>query len=168
MPTKKITQYSGEPINLESIAEAVRYLGPKVLGKRFWEKYNFWFRIVHLPGDLDGQCWKIRNQIHIRIDHRLSFIDTVICLAHELVHAKQYLSGRLKSVPNTEDGKWVWKGKKYNDCDYENDPWEREAKSREHILAKQFFDYSIKKIQNSDGRLTASYIKNASNRQIIL
>jgi hypothetical protein len=42
-------------------------------------------------------------------------------LAHEMVHAKQYLRGELCGYSMS------WKGKKPRNYKYENAPWEREA-----------------------------------------
>jgi hypothetical protein len=173
MSTKKITQYSGEPTNLEAFAEAIQYLGPKILGKRLWEKYNFWFRIVKIRTSDDAQCWRVRNQIHIRIDSTLSFIDAVVSIAHELVHAKQFLSGELKVVPNNASGAWMWRGKMFrhsNRFTYDTDPWEIEAKSKEFPLAKSFFDASLKKLESSNGSLSKRYVHNDTKnlREIIL
>lgn len=173
MSIKKITQYSGEPVNLEAFAEAIRYLGPKILGKRLWEKYNFWFRIVKLKTDDDAQCWRVKNQIHIRIDSSLSFVDSIVSLAHELVHAKQFLSGKLKVVPNNIDGSWVWHGKMFRQSDnstYDTDPWEIEAKSKEFSFAKRFFDASLTKLEAEKGSLSKRFVhKDEKNlREIIL
>jgi hypothetical protein len=53
-------------------------------------------------------------------------------LFHEMVHVKQYFRGELKV-----SSQWVWKGK-INRQRYENQPWEIEASSLEHVMYKKF------------------------------
>ncbi len=59
-----------------------------------------------------------------------SFMNMMQTLTHELVHAKQFLRGELKT-----EGDWVWKGRKSSGYQYDNQPWEKEA----YRLEKEIF-----------------------------
>ena len=54
-------------------------------------------------------------------------------LAHEMVHAKQYLRGELNGWTNS------WKGRKPRNYKYENAPWEKEAYKLEMKLYENFW-----------------------------
>jgi len=77
-----------------------------------------------------GFCDYDQDESVIVIAKRLSKLETIKTLFHEMVHVKQYTDGRLK-----QDG--VWLGKKY-DCDYVDLPWEIEAHETEQIMMEQF------------------------------
>lgn len=61
----------------------------------------------------------------------IAFSEQLQALAHELVHAKQYIRGELSY--NTE-GDWRWKNRNAGGYRYHNQPWEREANRLEKIL----------------------------------
>lgn len=75
--------------------------------------------------------------ISIQLDSKLRFDDLISTLAHEMIHAKQYIKGQFK-IKITKAGKsnFYWCGKKYN-TNYFDSPWEIEAFSRERILANK-------------------------------
>jgi len=84
-----------------------------------------------------GYCLGDRDGVEIFISRKdpvtggnASFMTMMQTLTHELVHAKQYLRGELKS-----EGNWVWKGRNAEGYRYDNQPWEREA----HRLEKEIF-----------------------------
>jgi hypothetical protein len=54
-------------------------------------------------------------------------------LAHELVHAKQYILDEINAVDYT------WKSNDFSDCGYYDQPWEIEAYHREVILVKRYW-----------------------------
>lgn len=66
---------------------------------------------------------------------KLEMTQMMQILAHELVHAKQYLKGELAS-PN---GKLRWKRKTYDHVDYYEQPWEVEAYSSEEDLFTKYW-----------------------------
>ena len=84
-----------------------------------------------------GYCLGDRDEVEIFISRKdpvtgnnASFMTMMQTLTHELVHAKQYLRGELKS-----EGHWVWKGRNAEGYQYDNQPWEKEA----HRLEKEVF-----------------------------
>jgi hypothetical protein len=68
----------------------------------------------------------------------LSFLEMMKTLAHELVHAKQFLRGELIN----ECG-WKWKGRNADGYEYDNQPWEKEAFRREEELFAKCFPWHI-------------------------
>jgi len=67
---------------------------------------------------------------------KLGFIEMMQTLAHEMVHARQFIRGQL----NNENG-WAWKGRNANGFDYENQPWEKEAYRLEKELFMECFPH---------------------------
>jgi hypothetical protein len=64
-------------------------------------------------------------------------LDEVV--AHELVHIKQTLDGRLEFDPERQEFKWLgelWDQKRLDEVKYTERPWEAEAYSLGKILAK--------------------------------
>jgi len=91
-----------------------------------------------LDAEAYGICWGDRRECEIHIANnsfgqRVSREDKLKTIAHELTHAYQYLTGKLKCDPSiTEDNKmWksVWEGKtyRYKPDNESKKPWEVEA-----------------------------------------
>lgn len=93
---------------------------------------------TRLDGEAYGLCWGDREECEIQIasrtfDETISREDKLKTIAHELTHAYQYLTGKLKCDPDNRelDKMWssLWEGKRYR---YRPDnesskPWEKEA-----------------------------------------
>lgn len=97
-----------------------------------------------LPEESYGECFGDRSEVEINIAQTtfgvtISREDKLKTLAHELTHAKQYLTGTMKCV-SEDDGEdeWVthWKKRKYKyRPDKEsNQPWEKEAIKYENLI----------------------------------
>jgi len=69
-------------------------------------------------------------------NRKLGFTEMMQTLAHEMVHARQFIRGQLKN----ESG-WAWKGRKANGYDYDNQPWEKEAFRLEKKLFMKCFPH---------------------------
>ena len=69
---------------------------------------------------------------------KLSFLEMMKTMTHELVHAKQFLRGELNS-----EGGWRWKGKKANGYEYDNQPWEVEANKLEADIFGRCFPWHL-------------------------
>ena len=78
-----------------------------------------------------GLCDYEEDEVIIFIAKRLSVENVVRTLFHELVHVKQYESGRL-------DHNKLWEGKLY-DCNYYEYPWEVEAFDLEEKMMNVFY-----------------------------
>jgi len=85
-----------------------------------------------------GLCWGDRQECEIHIGSRsfgakITRENKLKTIAHELTHAYQYLTGKLKCDPEPEDldMEWasVWEGERlaYKRDEETEQPWEREA-----------------------------------------
>jgi hypothetical protein len=81
--------------------------------------------------------------IAIAIDSRLDIEKTLTVLAHEMVHAKQYATGKLKYKIEKKRVVYYWCGKKYL-TEYYESPWELQAFSKERILANSVAQILLK------------------------
>lgn len=93
---------------------------------------------TRLDGEAYGLCWGDRQECEIQIASQtfgetISREDKLKTIAHELTHAYQYLTGKLKCDPDNKElnKMWssLWEGKRYR---YKPDnesskPWEKEA-----------------------------------------
>jgi hypothetical protein len=91
-----------------------------------------------------GLCSGDKSEVTITIakfdpynGRKLGFIEMMLTLAHEMVHAKQILRGELICEPH-----WIWKGHRANGYAYKNQPWEREAYKMEKPLFLSCFPIS--------------------------
>lgn len=91
-----------------------------------------------LDGDVYGYCWGGKNDIEIELargiigkDFDLDYM--MLNLAHELVHAKQFLTGQLSPYH------FKWKTKDYKHTPYSKVPWEREAYKKEDFIYENFW-----------------------------
>ena len=91
----------------------------------------------------------------IEIAKELPFLEQIKCLAHEVVHCKQYIKKEL----HYKDGNVYWKKQLFNNHNltsriqndfiteydnYINSPWEKEAFQLEEVLYNNFLlDYNI-------------------------
>jgi len=77
-----------------------------------------------------GLCDGDVNYAEIEIATKgLTFIRQMTTLAHEMVHARQFIRGELKL-----QGAWKWKGRNAENYAYINQPWEKEAYRLERKL----------------------------------
>lgn len=78
------------------------------------------------------------KNIVLALDSRLNVNKLIETVAHEMVHVKQIVRGQLKQVI-TRNGRsyYTWMGKRYNNLDYFELPWEIEAYGRQAILANK-------------------------------
>jgi len=93
-------------------------------------------KMVTKQSDL-GFCHGDRNEVYIDLcrNHEnyegiFTLDDIAKTLAHELVHAKQYLRGEIKPTDNI----WHKTGEVYDDTSYRQLPWEHEAYMMEDFL----------------------------------
>jgi hypothetical protein len=87
-----------------------------------------------LDGEAQGLCWgdhKTHAEIFVAktsCGDEMSMESMMQTLAHEMVHAKQYLRRELCGYS------MAWKGRKPRNYKYENAPWEKEAYRLEEEL----------------------------------
>lgn len=78
------------------------------------------------------------REVTIVLDSSLDMVEILFTLAHEMVHAKQFVRGQYRSE-KARNGRYLryWMGKRVN-VDYINQPWEREAFRRQGDLVESF------------------------------
>lgn len=87
-----------------------------------------------------GCCYKLDDkgrQFKITIKKGLSLFDLISTICHEMVHLKQYARQELRWCDRSLNN--MWKKSVYNDCPYDDQPWEKEAYRLEKRLAIEFF-----------------------------
>ena len=85
-----------------------------------------------------GYCWGDKRQVEIEIartseGYRYTREELLTNLTHELIHAKQFITGEL-SPTNMR-----WKKADYTKVPYSQQPWEREAYRWEKRLYEKYF-----------------------------
>lgn len=103
---------------------------------------NIKFRICRIKGRGDGQWVNDCSLIELDVRAIKEMSDLAIILAHELVHAEQYHTGRLRDG----DSGWIWKKgngrveatytESFDYKRYMSFPWELEAYDRQGALAR--------------------------------
>ena len=69
-------------------------------------------------------------------NERIPYLDMMQNLAHELVHAKQFIKGELGY---NSFGDWRWKNRNAGGYRYKNQPWEKQANKLESLLFQKCF-----------------------------
>jgi hypothetical protein len=86
-------------------------------------------------GNNGTACKTDQKEITIMVDSKLKLPYMLITLAHEMVHAKQYIRGQYRAeLSRNGKVKKLWLGRPYS-VEYLKRPWEREAFRREGELA---------------------------------
>jgi hypothetical protein len=144
--------------------EAVEYFGQKLMSNKLLSGLDI---EIHYDYKLNcyGSCeWMDQNhrpkEYRIAIKGNLTYRKTLITLAHEIVHIKQYATGEMKELM-TRNGlsrKMIrWNGKYINShkIDYYDQPWEIEAHGREYGLYERYMrnkPVQVEKIINQKER----------------
>jgi hypothetical protein len=78
-----------------------------------------------------------RNSFIIELNKELKGDDFTTLIFHELVHAKQYCTGKLKDY-DKKGKKVCWNGYDYSNYQYSRQPWEMQAYRSQEVLNKQW------------------------------
>jgi len=89
-----------------------------------------------------GYCWGDKDEVSIEIsrehyDRKLSFLEMMKVLTHEMVHARQFFRKQL----NSSGMRRTWNGESADHYDYKNSPWEMEAYDLEEKLFNEWFPF---------------------------
>jgi hypothetical protein len=131
------------------VKKAAKFYGEYLMGKKLAENVNLTIDFQRFDdGSRDyAYCdWVDDNHrsrvFIITIDRSLSKKETLLALAHEMVHLKQYAKGELKDIFRPKR-MTKWMGEMYDpkQSDYWSDPWEREARGMEMELYIKFLGY---------------------------
>jgi len=102
--------------------------------------------IVEFVTECDGRvldfCWGDQDEVIIQIsrehyDHKLSFLEMMKVLTHEMVHARQLFR---KQLTNSGIHR-IWNGESADHYSYEESPWEKEAYELEEKLFNKWFPF---------------------------
>ena len=98
--------------------------------------------VTECDGQALGYCWGDSDEVTIQIsrmhyNRKLSFIEMMKSLTHEMVHARQIFRKQL-----TNNGVHrTWNGQSADHYSYEESPWEKEAYELEEKLFKEWFPF---------------------------
>jgi hypothetical protein len=151
MQLKLICKEENDPNNLVYLKSTEFFLQELLGEKTYSHVEKVFIKVQASMGDL-GECFVrvLKNgniTIRMKFKKKLNFIESIITLAHECVHAKQFITGQLYIDDNDV---WWWKGKSYGDDPYEGLtpseyytvlPWEREAARKENDLVIKYLNY---------------------------
>lgn len=137
----KIHQRKADKNNTELYKRAVQMFVDELLSKSKQKRLKLKVIFKQFRGKHRGYCGYLnqisRNRYVIEINRNKDFPTIISTLAHELVHVKQGVLGKLLLTPTG----YKWNGTLYKvaDEDYEDSLlWEREAHLLEKALTKQF------------------------------
>lgn len=149
----KLVNIDDDPNNVIYL-ESVKFFLNELLGAHTCKQVSKIFIKVNAHMYDMGEC-SVRqlknNKISIRIkfSKKNNFIDSLITLAHECIHAKQFVKHELMT-----DKTWIWKGKDYgNDpyitMHYKKLPWEKEAYKKETSLTIKYLNHYFSKMNDA-------------------
>lgn len=128
---------------------------------RFYAKYlnlsksNYTVMVCSAPNlrkrdGNNGVASKTGNkEITIAVDSTLQLPQMLLTLAHEMVHAKQYIRGQYRAILSRNGKhKKLWLGKQYSVV-YHKRPWELEAFRREGELVNALLESVAQKMSKT-------------------
>jgi hypothetical protein len=140
----------GKPskVKMKMCKDAIKFYGRYLLGDNLYHRVSI---TVLFDKELIGTneyayCdWEDTNHksrdFTIGIDPQMSKRNTLLALAHEMVHVKQYAKGELKDYIRSKKSKWKSEIIDPSQMDYWEYPWEIEAHGREKGLYIKFINY---------------------------
>jgi hypothetical protein len=118
---------------------ATGFFAQYTMGTRLAKNLDIEIRFENQGKLAEGYCSPIDAErrprmFEIGINPKMTRRKTLMCLAHEMVHVKQYARGEL--INKLITAKWQGKDYKLTNCyeDYLNWPWEVEAYGRDRSL----------------------------------
>ena len=123
--------------------EAIRYYGKDLLGTRLYKNISVFLVFEQMPNPINALCqWQDDNhkcrEFIIIVNKALNKKQTLIALAHEMVHVKQYAKGELKDYLRADEVKWQNRVFRLEKVKYWSAPWEKEAYKKDKILYEAF------------------------------
>lgn len=135
-----LVNIKGRVKNRDSVMLYVESLIKELKINRFQRVLTVKFQRV-LPYGCIGECWYDDDDLTLTIATQpTTFLQQMITLAHEMVHARQYLRNELGY---TKNGGWAWKKRSADGYQYENQPWEKEAYKLEKVLFAECFPFEL-------------------------
>lgn len=144
-----ILEITGKPkhVSLPIVRKAAKFYGEYLLGKLHKNIYlSINFEQFERGNNDYAYCDWVDNNIHARefeitIHNKLSKKETLLALAHEMVHLKQYARGELKDIFRpVRMVRWMGENIDPEATDYWELPFEIEAFGRERGLYIKFMN----------------------------
>jgi hypothetical protein len=138
---------SGKPskISLKTCKDAIHFYGRMLLSEKMYNKVSVKVVFEVIPKTVWGIAfceWVDDNhrpkQFIITVSEKLDRKQTLLALAHEMVHVKQYANGELKDYVKVDRVKWKNTIINTNEMNYYDYPYEIEALGREIGLYVRF------------------------------
>ena len=151
-----LIQTTGKPnhISLKTAKDAARFYGEYLLGQKLYPKVFVTLNFQKFKrGSNDyAYCDWIdesdrKRDFMITLDARLNKKETLLALAHEMVHVKQYAKGEMRDI--FRPTRMVnFQGVRYmhEEMDYWEQPWEIEAYGREKGLYVKIMTFMDEKV----------------------
>lgn len=143
---KVIIYGSSKSIDKDRTKRALMFYASRLMTNRLVDKLTIIVKYKAMKGDLAATCtWTDDNrrpkEFEIELDKDMGVRRTLMTLAHEMVHVKQF--AKCEMVDYIKNSNVSFKGMVYNDphsCEdaYWDRPWEIEAYGREKGLYVQF------------------------------
>jgi hypothetical protein len=106
----------------------------KISNSKYTVEIQFKKGLASVDGMKGSVCEIAPKHILMLLDADLKQERLFETLAHEMVHVKQYAKGQYKTIRT----KRFWMGSHVK-ADYFDQPWEREAMSKEKLLASKIY-----------------------------
>lgn len=126
----------------EQLAKACEFYAAELMHRNLIK--NLSIRVIFSKKSGNTTMWEDDNrkprEFTITLETGVSFEDTLLTLAHEMVHVKQYAKGELFDYVEGGPDTVRWRDEKRNwgGVDYMNLPWEQEAYGSEQELYTKF------------------------------
>jgi len=124
------------PHTEQELISGTRFYASELLSSKMLKHVTIEIAIKPLVSDLGNCCisyyndWYKPREFVIELRSRRSLKNTLITLAHEMVHVKQFTKGEL----NPANDKWKGESVNTDIVEYSDLPWEVEASSLEFVL----------------------------------
>jgi len=132
-----------DPIFEQHLLSATRFFGKELLSKKMLPYIDIEIVMKSKMKDL-GSCmvsyyndWYQPREFEIELRKYRTLKLTLLTLAHEMVHLKQFAKKEL----NCDQTRWMGKSFNSEDVSYHDYPWEVEATSMEYVLYGLYQDY---------------------------
>lgn len=138
-------------VDTDTVCRAVEFYGEYLMGSRLSKNINITIEFSKFKKGSDEYAFvdyeldesRLRDFV-LSVDSKLSKKETLLALAHEMVHVKQYAKGEMRDL--FRPMRMVrWKGERilHEEMDYWELPWEIEAYGREKGLYIKFISSEL-------------------------
>ncbi len=123
--------------------DSVKFYGEQLFTKRLCKNIKVFIVFEKLSNPINAFCqWADDNhtcrEFIITVNKKLNKKTTLIALAHEMVHVKQFAKKELKDYLRSDKVKWKGKVYSLDKVKYWTCPWEKEAFKKDVILYEQY------------------------------